>query len=286
MPVTGKTITNALVQYAAVLAIWASVPVVGLSLVARSAGADTQFLTLTPSYIPSFIGLGAGSYPEYLGADEQKFGVAPFGRFSWGEQRYVALEVNFATINLIEDRNWRAGPAGMWRFAREDVEDPVVNLLPDVSGSLELGGFAGYEDVGDDPRDRWSVFGNFTHGVTGDNDGYVVGVSARRWVPVGRFSALGFSFATSYGSSNYMDTYFSVDQHGAVASGLDFFDAGAGVRDVRIAAVYIQPLSREWQVGGGFLFSRLLSDAADTPIVSERGDRNQLVFGIGMTRAF
>lgn len=257
-----------------------------LSAWAGSVAADSQFLSLTPSYIPSFFGLGFGSYPDYLGSDNTSFGIAPFGRLSWGEQRYVSLEANYASVNLLESRNLRFGPAGIWRFGRDEVDDPVVSSLPEIDASLELGGFLAYESVGDDPRDRWWVGGNFTHGVSGDNNGYTVAASLRRWVPVGKFSAFGMSLGTTYGSSDYMDTYFSVGARGAADSGLDIFEAGSGIRDVRITAVYIQPLSRTWQIGGGFLYSRLVNDASDSPIVSVRGDRDQLVFGVGISRAF
>lgn len=257
-----------------------------VAMMSNSAKADTQFLSLTPTYLPSYFGLGVGSYPDYLGSDDAAVGVAPFGRYSFGEQRYIALEVNYATINLIEDRHWRVGPAGMYRFGRDDVDDPVVDQLPDIDGSLELGAFVAYENVGSDPRDRWSVGANFTHGVTGDNDGYTLAVSARRWLPLGKFSALGFYAGTTYGSSDYMDTYFSVSSQGASDSGLPVFEAGSGIRDVRVSMVYIQPINRKWQIGGGILFSRLLNDAADSPVVSDRGDRNQLVFGLGISRAF
>lgn len=257
-----------------------------LSTIAASAIADTQFLSLTPTYLPSYFGLGIGSYPEYLGSDDAAIGVAPFGRYSFGEQRYASLEVNYATINLLENRNWRAGPAGMYRFGREDVDDPIVDRLPDIEGTFELGGFISYENVGSDPRERWSVGASFTHGVTGDNDGYTIAASARRWMPVGEFAALGFYAGTTYGSSDYMDTFFSVSPAGAADSGLSVFEAESGVRDVRLSVVYVQPLSRTWLVGGGLMFSRLLNDAADSPIVSERGDRDQLVFGLGVSRAF
>nr|WP_254436008.1 MipA/OmpV family protein [Ruegeria arenilitoris] len=257
-----------------------------LCLSASAVAADSEFLSLAPTYLPSYVGLGIGPYPEYIGADETTVGAAPIARYTFGEQRYIALEVSYARINLLENRNWRFGPAGMYRFGREDVKDDVVAKLPDVDGSLELGAFVAYEDVGKDPRNRWVAGASFLHGVWGDNDGYTISVNFNRWVPVGRYAALGLYTAASFGSSEYMSTYFSVTPAGAAASGLPVFDAGSGVRDLRFGAVFIQPLSREWQVGTGFLYSRLLGDAADSPIVSERGDRNQFVYGVGFTRAF
>lgn len=245
-----------------------------------------QSLGLAPSAIPNYLALGLGFYPDYIGSDDYVLGVAPVGRLSWGEQRYVSLEVNYVSVNLIEDRNWRFGPAGMWRFGRKDTEDKVVDRLPEIDGSLDLGAFGAYEYVGTDPRDRWWAGAHVLHGVTGDNDGYTVSGSIRRWMPVGRFGAFGASLGATYGSSDYMDTYFSVSQHGAVDSGLPIFDAGSGTRDVRLTAVFLQPISKEWILGAGVLYGRLFGDAADSPIVSDRGDRNQFVVGFGVGHAF
>ncbi|KUJ79242.1 MipA/OmpV family protein [Ruegeria profundi] len=256
------------------------------SLLAGSASADSQFLSLAPSYLPNYFGLGIGSYPDYIGSDDSAVGVAPFGRYSFGTQRYIALEVNYASMNLVEDPNWRFGPAGILRLARDDVEDVAVDLLPKIDASVELGFFGAYEQVGTDPRDRWWVGGNFTHDVSGTSDGYTVAASVRRWMPIGRFAALGLAVGTTYGSSDFMDTYYSIGPEGAANSGLDVFSAGSGVRDVRVSAIFMQPVSRKWVLGGGLLYSRLLNDAADSPIVSDRGDRNQLVFGIGFASGF
>ncbi|GAA6159009.1 hypothetical protein NBRC116589_11830 [Ruegeria sp. HU-ET01832] len=251
-----------------------------------SAYADGQFVGMTPSFIPSHFGLGFGSYPEHIGSEKNEIGFAPFGRYSWGKNRYIALEVNYASMNLLEHRNWRFGPAGMWRFGRKDVDDPVVNELPDIDGSLEVGFFGAFEQVGEDPRDRWWFGGNITQGITGDNNGYTITASVRRWMPIGRFSAFGLSLGTTYGSSDYMDTFFSVDTTGSDASGLPVFQARSGIRDVRVAAIFMQPVSRKWVIGGGLLYSRLLEDAANSPIVSQRGDPDQLVFGFGLARGF
>lgn len=122
--------------------------------------------------------------------------------------------------------------------------------------------------------------------MVGENDGYVFVASARRWFPIGRFAALGVALGATYGSSDYMDSYFSVSSEGSADSGLPAFTAGSGVRDVRATLVFIRPLSREWQIGAGLLYSRLMDDAADSPIVADRGSRDQFVFGVGVNRAF
>ncbi|SLN59211.1 MltA-interacting protein MipA [Roseovarius gaetbuli] len=248
--------------------------------------AESDSLSLAPSYLPNYVGIGVGAYPDYFGSDDQSFGAAPFGRFSWGE-RYVAFQATFVKANLLQHSNWRAGPTVFWRFGRSDVDDRAVDLLPDIDGSLELGGFVGYESVSPgDPRDRWGLSGGIAHDVSGVYNGITASASASKWIPATRFGALGFSLGATYGSSDFMDSRFSVDASGAAASGLDEFTAGSGVRDVRASIVYIQAISREWQIGGGLVYSRLLGDAADSPIVRDRGSRNQLYYGIGISRAF
>jgi len=79
-----------------------------------------------------------------------------------------------------------------------------------------------------------------------------------------------------------MDTYFSVSADDAIRSGLPVFAAGSGMRDVRGWVVGMFHLSRNWHLGAGVLYSRLLGDASDSPIVSERGSDNQWIYGVGL----
>lgn len=255
-------------------------------LLPQSLHAESDNPVIASSYLPNFFGVGVGAYPDYFGSDDQAFGAAPFGRFSW-EERYISFQASFVTANLLNHSNWRTGPTLFWRFGRSDVDDPVVNLLPEIDGSLELGAFVAYETVSpDDPRDRWNFSTGFNKDVSGVHEGTTAWVSVRRWVPVKQYGALGFSLGGTYGSSDFMNTYFSISPSGASASGLSEFTAGAGIRDLRAGVVYIQPISRQWQVGAGVFYSRLLGDAADSPIVKNRGSRNQLFYGIGISRAF
>ena len=68
-------------------------------------------------------------------------------------------------------------------------------------------------------------------------------------------------------------------------SGLPAFNARAGTRDVAAGLVAIIPVNDRLLAGAGVLYSRLLNDAANSPIVDLRGDRDQLLYGIGMARA-
>lgn len=257
-------------------------------LALTSTGAVSQELSLSigPANIPNYAGLGIGGLPDYLGSDNYTGGVAPFGRLSLGGERYVSLEGNYLSMNLLDHPTWRVGPALLYRFGRDDdTDDPVVALLPEIDDTVDAGLFAGYEIVNPgEARDRWRFGGSVLGDVGGEYNGFTASVSVRRWLPVGRYGSLGLAGALNYGNDNYMDTYFSVSPAGAAASGLAPYQASGGLRDIQIAAIYIHPLNDKWVVGGGALYSHLLDDAADSPVVDGRGSADQLIFGIGVAR--
>ena len=129
-------------------------------------------------------------------------------------------------------------------------------------------------------REERGVDSYFTYDVTGGHEGYVAGVSVTGWTPT-PFMLLGINAGVVWGDDNYTGTYFGVDEEDSARSGLPVFDASAGARDARIAAVGLVPVTPSIVVGAGVIYSRLLGDAADSPIVADRGDANQFIFGIG-----
>ena len=44
--------------------------------------------------------------------------------------------------------------------------------------------------------------------------------------------------------------------------------------------------SENWHLGGGVIYSRLLGDAADSPVTDKRGSRDQFFAGIGIAYAW
>jgi outer membrane scaffolding protein for murein synthesis (MipA/OmpV family) len=78
-----------------------------------------------------------------------------------------------------------------------------------------------------------------------------------------------------------MDEYFGVTADDSLASGLAVYTPGGGVRDARAWLVALVHLGPQWHVGAGVLYSRLVGDAADSPLVSDRGSQNQWVYGVG-----
>ena len=174
-----------------------------------------------------------------------------------------------------------------YRFERANVEDDQVDRMRDVDGAVEAGLFAGWTwHGGRDPRHRFTTGVQFLQDVTDKHDGFTANISARYFQPVSRPLTLSIGAALTYGNSDYMETYFNVDADNASRSGLRQFDADSGLRDFRVPLMAIYSFSPKWHLAGGLIYSRLLGDAADSPVTDDRGSENQLYIGLGIAYAW
>ncbi|MCH6584187.1 MAG: MipA/OmpV family protein [Proteobacteria bacterium] len=238
--------------------------------------------------VRNYVALAAGVVPDYMGSDDYTAGVAPAGLVKFGSsERFARLLVTELSVNVLDSRNWRLGPVLNYRLARDDVDDSVVGRMRDIDGTVEAGVFGGWTWIGDDdPRHRFSASAEVLHAVGDTHEGYLISASARYFQPVTLPLTLSIGATVTYGSSDYMQTYFGVDSNNAARSGLSQFGAGGGVRDVRVPFMAIYSLSPKWHLAGGLIYSRLLGDASDSPIVDQRGSNNQLFAGLGIARAW
>ena len=236
---------------------------------------------------PNFAGFGVGAYPDYIGSDNTKVGAAPLARIGLGGNRFIRLVVNEVRINVIDHPNWRFGLEGLLRLSRKDVDDDVVKKIHSVDNTIDLGLFAGYNWI--DPQEFRIQAGIDIWGladVTGTHEGWTAGMSLYGMYPLARMFSISGGVASTYGSGNYMDTYFGITRKDSIASGLPVFSPDGSVRDVRGWTMLMLHLSRQWHLGAGLMYSRLVGDAADSPIVTKRGSANQWVFGGGLMYAW
>lgn len=238
--------------------------------------------------IRNYVAVAVGVVPDYMGSDDYTVGAAPVGLMKFGSsERYARLLVTELSVNVLDSRTWNFGPVLNYRLARDDVDDDAVDRMRDIDGTLEAGLIGGWTWIGDDdPRHRFNATVEFLHDVGDTHEGFLVSAGARYFQPVTRPLTLSIGATVTYGSSDYMQTYFGVDSDNAARSGLSQFSAGSGLRDVRIPVMAIYSLSPNWHLSGGLVYSRLLGDASDSPVVDDRGSRNQLFAGVGVAYAW
>jgi len=232
------------------------------------------------------VGIGPAGNPDYEGSDE--YHVVPFLAI---DLRYRGFGVSLARSGVLIDispsRFIDAGPVVSYRPERDDVEDGAVDALPDVDDAVEVGGFLAMNLPGPlEGRDGFTLRFAGTKDVNDGHDGYLVTSSFRYSAPVAENWRLTGTVSSVYASDSYMDSYFSVSPFGAAASGLRTFEADDGFKDVGLTLSVSYKVFEHWGITAAGRYTRLLGDAAESPVVDDRGDPDQFFFGIAGTYLF
>lgn len=223
------------------------------------------------------LGAGVAAVPDYEGSDDYEPRPLIIGRIQKGHQFGEVIGAKLRT-NLVPHPSFRLGPVLNYRPKRDDVENSAVDNLDDVDAAFELGLQAGYEhQLG--AAGAIGVGFEVLQDVADGHDGWLLTpqisyrrLIAQRW----KFR---MAASSTYASEDYMDSYFSVSPGESARSGLSTFSASDGFKDVGVAGSLSYGLTQNWDVGGVWMFKRLLNDAEDSP-VTEVGDENQFALGL------
>lgn len=264
-------------------------PLVGLLLAAAAAASHGATGFAPIAQVEEGVNLAGaviGRVPEFWGSRDNATGIAPMARLQFGGERFVQWLGTELTLNVLDDPYWRAGPSLGVRFGRREVSDAVVRAMQPVASTGELGAFVGYtEPLGGDPRHRWG-FNLALAGATGSVYSGLYGSASAYWLkPVAPWFTFNASGGAGFGGSSFQRAYFGVSPaDAALFSGLDpsGYQPSAGLTDVRALVGGMVHLSLNWHVLVGVRVQRLLGDAADSPIVRQRGNATQWVAGAGV----
>ncbi len=165
-------------------------------------------------------------------------------------------------FKLIERDGFVAGPLAGYNLGREDNDGRLLRGLGDLDGGFVAGGFVGYY-LGPVLLDV-----SF-HNTFGDDGGYLVRFGAQVERPVSERLKLTARIGATYADDEYMENYFGVSaaQSAASLAGLPAFDAGAGFKDVFAELGFETDLDPHWSARATFRYSRLIGDAADSPVI-------------------
>ncbi|HET6515556.1 MAG TPA: MipA/OmpV family protein [Thermodesulfovibrionales bacterium] len=251
-----------------------------VAVAAHAAGMDSAIPV--EDSIPNIVGVAVGGAPDYMGSNDYRFVAAPFLKYTFEGERYVQLLATELNVNLLNHPILRFGPSLNYRFGRKDsVEDEVVKQMTELKGAVEAGAFVGAVFREKDPRQRLVLNLDFLQDVTGHSKGYILTLSGRYWYPISRPIDLSLGVSTSYASRNWMEYYFGVNANNVGTSGLPFYDASSGLRDVSFSPTMVYHLSRSWHLAAGARYQYLTGPANNSPVVALRGSSSQWLFGVG-----
>lgn len=229
------------------------------------------------------LGAGAIYAPDYEGSDEFEVQPFPFISVEYRDIAYIRgpeIGVNLIRLQASDDFSIKAGPLARYRRDRPEKRNAALRGLGDVDLAVELGGALAFEY-----RQAW-VRVSLAKDVAGGHEGLVgEGEAGVRFNLSDTLSASA-SVKASWADEDYMGAYFSVTAAQAARSGLPVYRAGSGLKDVGAGLNLSYMLGEHWMVSAVGGYSRLLGDAADAPLVVQRGSPDQWQGGLFLAYRF
>jgi len=226
--------------------------------------------------------LGTASIPDYMGSDDYHLVPMIISKFSLADAN-VIFEGTGARINVLDHPVLEFGPAFNFSLPRESVQSNRVDNVGNLEGALELGAYTGFVlPYGSLPEGEINGYLVARQAVAGDESGATLVGLIEYFYAVKYFLRLGVNVSTTFADSGYMQTHFGVSPRASTLSGLPAYSPGSGLKDVSVSAYSILSFSRRWGLFGRVLASRLVDDAARSPLVTEEGSVDQYFGGLGL----
>lgn len=234
-----------------------------------------------------YLAAGAVAVPDYEGSKDYQAAPLIGARLGY-DSYYIELQGLELRANVSPLSGWEFGPLVGLRSGRDDVENDRVNALHDIDDSVEMGAFVKvslYQLV--HPTDELAFGLDVKTGVSDEGEGTTVSFGPTySFSPLERLR-LGLGISATFADGDYFDTYFGIDGGDALHSGLSPYEAdGGGLKDIGISLKANYQMTDHWGVMGFAGYTRLVGDAADSPIVDDEGSAGQGIVGVGISFRF
>ncbi|MDX2101877.1 MAG: MipA/OmpV family protein [Alphaproteobacteria bacterium] len=224
------------------------------------------------------VGAGALITPEYEGSKDSKVQALPVLSARYRNVFFASFQDGIG-LNLSDDDRFRYGPIVRYRFGRDEKDHRALRGTGDRDGTPEVGAyfrwrFAGPFEVGVEAR----------QGVGTGHGGFQVDLdlsASHRFGPV-RLSA---GPKVSYSSEDLMRYDFGINASQASRSGYARYEPTGGLRSVGFGTNVGWQITPSFTLAGFASVSRLLSEAADSPLV-KAGNATQVTGGLFVAYTF
>ncbi len=179
----------------------------------------------------------------------------------WNVGRETVIDPGLSTT-LLRDSDWSLGASLGWGGARKSGNDPRLAGVPDLRPTLNGKLSAGYAFA-----PRWTLGLSAGHDLLGREGGgqYSAGLSYR--LPLTPSAYWDASVGLNWGSATYMQSRYGIP---AGVPGREAYQVQGGLESVQLGWRLIEALDHDWVAFGGVGLSRLMGDAARSPLVGTR----------------
>lgn len=232
------------------------------------------------------LGIGVAYAPDYEGSDD--YVAVPLWNVRasnlYHPDTFVQLLGPTLRSNLLPSDHWRLGVSGRYQPDYDNVDNSRVQDLKDTDAAGLLGFTVGYDLFAERAQDL-AVELDAQYDVLEGNGGILT--PRLRWqAPLSQRMVVGAAISTTWGSEDYMGNRFSINSGDSARSGLDEYDADSGFKNAMVTGTASYRFAEAWSLTGIVAYSRLFSEASDSPIVDDEGDENQFAAGLLVNYSF
>lgn len=226
--------------------------------------------------------------PAFLGSRDYYFQIFPDLRIRYKDLLFGSVDQGVG-LNLIRQKGWRIGPIAKYVFSRQENEGSspfriagretvALEGLGNIAGTIEVGAFAEYS---------WKKFrgkAEFRRAVS-SYKGLVAEFNADY---IDRFGPLMISLGPrlNVADDNFNTAYFGITPQQSLNSGLPVYTPQSSLVSYGVRAVAIMPLPKNLSLVAFGGYSRMAGDPAKSPLVTERGSKNQGIGGMALGYSF
>lgn len=224
------------------------------------------------------LGFNVSVGPEYPGADKQRVKARPLWAYQKGRFRIStgaagglldlggAASGPGASAELLRSDRLRLGVALRFDQGRDSADSDRLRGVPDVRATLRGRVYASYA-----LSEGWSLGAAVSQDLLGRQGGMSLGLDLGYSASLGPLTTWQAGLGIGLGDRRFMRSYFGISESVAASSGYAVFDPSNPLRDVHAGLGFRHGLSRHWLSFGGISYSRLLADAAASPLTRARG---------------
>ena len=256
----------------------------GLTLLIFAAGrATADDMPATPAGLHGSIGMGVAVMPEYEGSNDYQARAMPNINLFYGDSLFftrLSAGANLLRFKTEQGVAITAGPLLALRRGRDQDDNEALSGLGDIDPGLDAGGFIRFRKQG------WHASIDVRQNVTNSDEGATINLTAGRGVRLGQKLKLRANLETTWASADYMNTFFGISALQSAQSGIAQYEAGSGFKNAGASIMADYAMTRDWAGFATIRYKRILGDAADSPIVTDLGSRDQASAGIGIKYRF
>ncbi len=236
-----------------------------------------------PDGVRVTVGAAVVTMPRYEGASNYFVAVAPILKFSAlggsleAMKRFDFKMLDDISFSLIKHNGLDVGVLTGYRLGRKENDSPYLHGTGDIKGSIVGGGFVRY---GFGPA---FVRASAHQSLTGDDTGAVLRLATGTKHALTDRVLIKADLWADAANDAYMDSFFGVTRAQSRRSGLRTYDPGAGFKSISAKLGTEVALTPDWTLEAAAGYSRLIGDAAESPIISSV-DRYE--GRLGLSRSF